>query len=550
MRVAAYRGNRLHAPENTRIALLSAYVAGADVLEFDVQPTQDGHLVVAHGETISRLADETGRARDLTLAELLTKDISQTFRPRGASGFIYYHGERALPIETFADLLDLLPPGVEKLIELQHDSWMEAGRREQFVSGVVTALLDRGLTSQVVLSSQDAQSLRLARQLAPELRVVIFDQRRDPGEQLQLLVDSGADGLVTDLGSVLGQDGQLTSFGRALERLHADRGLAVGAVLRPSRDPAVFTQAEYEALRACPFVWSVSTESMLDVATFARRAWTWVNEPFAGQTVDTRRWAHGYAKANPFCRVSQSDGVHVEIKPYDGPPPFPASTELEQRVAGLEARVMDADRNWPFYSGGGVGLLQGLTGDFAAEVDYTTQTVTQATMLEMAVVNVDPGAHRPQPPVSFRDKDTFYDPHGAPPFVGVEHDEDDGYRINWNLGTDYDSNQYGRPVGDGKTPRGGRLRLDRRGPYFAAYYRNEVDAPDWVCVGVTRNDSLNPTVYLRCAGKRWRQEDEKNPTEFLPIVPNHIVFNNLVIQRFTSTAQERDARHGHPRTAT
>lgn len=54
-------------------------------------------------------------------------------------------------------------------------------------------------------------------------------------------------------------------------------------------------------------------------------------------------------------------------------------------------------------------------------------------------------------------------------------------RINWNLGIDYDSNQYGRPVGDGKIPRGGWLRLDRRGPYFAAYYRNEVEVPDWVC---------------------------------------------------------------------
>jgi hypothetical protein len=37
------------------------------------------------------------------------------------------------------------------------------------------------------------------------------------------------------------------------------------------------------------------------------------------------------------------------------------------------------------------------------------------------------------PPASFRDKHTFYDPHGAPPYVGVEHDaEDDGWRINWN----------------------------------------------------------------------------------------------------------------------
>jgi hypothetical protein len=51
---------------------------------------------------------------------------------------------------------------------------------------------------------------------------------------------------------------------------------------------------------------------------------------------------------------------------------------------------------------------------------------------------------------------------------------------------------------------------------FAACYRNEVDAPDWVCVGVARNDSLNSIVCLRCAGKRWWLEDEKNLSEFLP----------------------------------
>ena len=54
-------------------------------------------------------------------------------------------------------------------------------------------------------------------------------------------------------------------------------------------------------------------------------------------------------------------------------------------------------------------------------------------------------ADTPAPPTSFREKDSFFDPHGAPPFVGVEHDEDDGYRINWNLGSEYDNNQYGKP---------------------------------------------------------------------------------------------------------
>ena len=192
-----------------------------------------------------------------------------------------------------------------------------------------------------------------------------------------------------------------------------------------------------------------------------------------------------------------------------------------------------------------MGFVPGIEGDFSAEVDVQSETAQQATTVEMAVLNADPGAHRPpwikdtagklapNPPASFRDKHTFYDPHGAPPYVGVEHDEDDGWRINWNLGTDYDSNQYGRAVGDGKLL-SGRMRLDRRGAYFAAYYRatGKSSPDDWVCLGVVRNESLNSKVYLRLAGKRWRQEDPNNPSVFMPVIPNHFTFKNFTITRF------------------
>jgi hypothetical protein len=159
----------------------------------------------------------------------------------------------------------------------------------------------------------------------------------------------------------------------------------------------------------------------------------------------------------------------------------------------------------------------------------------------MAAVNVDPAAHRkpwnpdgtPNHTTSHRDKHTFFDPHGAPPFVGVEHDEDDGWRINWNLGTDYDANQYGRPTGDGTILRA-RMRLERRGDQWSAWYRgiDKHRLRDWVCVGAVRNDSMNRRVYLRCAGKRWRQENAAKPSEWVPVVANRFVFRDLSIVRF------------------
>jgi hypothetical protein len=49
---------------------------------------------------------------------------------------------------------------------------------------------------------------------------------------------------------------------------------------------------------------------------------------------------------------------------------------------------------------------------------------------------------------------------------------------------------------------------------------------------VVRNDSLNSKVYLRLAGKRWRQEDPNNPSVFMPVIPNHFTFKNFTITRF------------------
>ncbi|HKQ79625.1 MAG TPA: glycerophosphodiester phosphodiesterase family protein [Blastocatellia bacterium] len=539
MRIVAHRGSRWHAPENSRVALISGYTGGADALEFDVQITQDGHLVISHDPTVERLTGQAGVIRGLTLAQLRELNFAATFQPRNSPSFHYFdpNSKRKLVVETLPDLLDYLPEDVELLIELKHDSSLNTGLRDAFVSQAVRTITERVDPGRVVLYSKDPDNLRLARRLAPELRLAAFDFELDPLARFRLMEEVNADGLVTDLESLLDDSGHLTELGAKLEAAFNSGARSLGAILYPKK--GVFTKEQYESLSGRAFVWSLSTDSMIEIAPFARPGVELVNERFAGRKVNRDVVALGYAKANKYAEVTQDNGIHIKISEYDGAFPDPPATEVELRLQNLEDDMMYVAKDWPFYSGGGLGLVLGIRGDFAAEVDYKVDNVAQATTLEMAVLNVDPGASQSKPPASFRDKDSFYDPHGAPPYVGVEHDEDDGFRINWNLGSEYDSNQYGKPVGDGKTPRGARLRLERRGPYFSAYYKNAIDADgapidpqDWVCVGVVRNDSLNPVVYLRCVGKRWRQEKEDNPTEFMPILPNHFIFKNLILTRF------------------
>jgi glycerophosphoryl diester phosphodiesterase len=529
VRVLAHRGNRLHAPENTRISLISAYTAGAGALELDVQLTKDGRLVVSHDPTTERLTGENHAIIDTELAELRKLDVGETFRPRGASEFHYRRAEKpGDPIETFPHLLGELPSGVPKVVELKHDSSLTTGRRDEFVKKTCDAIAERFKTDEVVLYSKDPENLRLARAQLPDVRLASFDWELTADEQVALVEQHGTDGVVIELGAILAADGKLTDAGRRLEQLHAG-GLRVGAIVYLYRDPAIFTREEYEALRERDFVWSLATDSMLDVAPFVRPRQALAKESFAGSETNTRMFSLGYAKANRYAHVHQDDGVHVDIAKYEG--------KLEAD-SPLELDVWFALRDWPYYSGGGVGYVEPIEGDFAAEVSYEASRVGQASTLEMAAVNVPPAKSRGplrEDGSRFvpgeRDKSNFFDPHGAPPFAGVEHDEDDGYRINSNSGSAYDNNDYGRPVGDG-TALSGRLRLERRGPYFSAYYRNDNDAPDWVCVGVTRNDSLNERVFIRCAGKRWRQELEDDPSKYHPVVPVKFTFRDFEATRF------------------
>lgn len=522
MLIAARRGNRLHAPENTRFALLSAWTTGAQALWADVRLTGDRQLVAAADPTTDRVAGRPGEVASMALRDLRATeyDVSSGFPDGG--GYRYRAPGRSVRFEPFEELLDELPPDAPLIVNAAD----AAGRTQELADAVAGALSERGRLEGAVTVAADAEVRQALR--AAGARAYADGDGLDPEEQRALL--DAADGLVTAHGDVLGSDGALSELGRAIDEAGA------GTILRPPQP--VCSLADIEAAARHPLVHAVLTDSTLALEGL-RSSRVHVESSFAGTTVNRRSFAFGYAKPHPDTRVWQDDGVHVQVQLYPGNPSPDEGAGLKRRVMRLEQQMWTALRDWPFYSGGGFGVTRGIDGDFVAEVAYTVARVAQATTLEMAVVNVDPGAHVAESPDSPREQDPFYDPHGAPPFVGAEHDEADGFRINWNLGHEYMNNQYGPPCGDG-TALGGELRLERRGPYFSAYYRNP-ETPGWICTGVARNDSLNQRVYLRCVGKRWRQE---RPGEegggYYEIIPNRWRFGPLSVRllRAVATSQE------------
>lgn len=63
----AHRGACLDAPENSLEAVRLAHKNGAKSVEFDVQATADGHLVVFHDDDVDRVTNGTGPINRMTL---------------------------------------------------------------------------------------------------------------------------------------------------------------------------------------------------------------------------------------------------------------------------------------------------------------------------------------------------------------------------------------------------------------------------------------------------------------------------------------------------
>src|SRR4029453_1135590 len=55
--IVGHRGASAYAPENTIPSLLLAAEQGATYVEYDLQPTKDGVLVLLHDETLERTTD-------------------------------------------------------------------------------------------------------------------------------------------------------------------------------------------------------------------------------------------------------------------------------------------------------------------------------------------------------------------------------------------------------------------------------------------------------------------------------------------------------------
>lgn len=156
-KIFAHRGASAYAPENTMAAFSLAIEQGADGIELDVQMTHDGHLVVAHDETLNRVTGKNGWLKDYSLAELQALSFNN-----GMSEFA------GIQIPTLEQVLKLAKSHeIEVNIELKTGIYWYPNIEEKTVQLVEKM----GMTGQVIYSSFNHYSVQKIKQLAPDARV-------------------------------------------------------------------------------------------------------------------------------------------------------------------------------------------------------------------------------------------------------------------------------------------------------------------------------------------------------------------------------------------
>ena len=193
------------------------------------------------------------------------------------------------------------------------------------------------------------------------------------------------------------------------------------------------------------------------------------------------------------------------------------------------------------YASAGVITRDPLTGDFEAELRFEVANPAPGTTFELAAIQVSPPPMTELPPAQFSPAHRVFNVHGAPPYVSSEFDEDDGWRIGWNLGSrqggwnaqgdwhaDNTDNQYGNDVdGPHAGPTTGWLRLARQGGNHWSSHGRRADSGAWQQTGSQQVDLLDGPVHLRIAAKHWVKHAEQ-----LTVAPA----NDIVVTHFTLRA--------------
>lgn len=148
--LVAHRGLMETYPENTLVSLESALLSGADYIEFDVQCTADGQLVVFHDTDLLRTTGIKGNLFEMSYDEL--KNIRAHEPERFSLAFFNQH------IPLLSDVVQLLQryPRATAFVEIKEETLEQYGTSQVMPDLLKTLDI---IHSQCVIISYDESAI-------------------------------------------------------------------------------------------------------------------------------------------------------------------------------------------------------------------------------------------------------------------------------------------------------------------------------------------------------------------------------------------------------
>lgn len=157
MLIVGHRGARFEAPENTIPGFRYAIGLGLQSIEFDVQMTADGHLVIIHDHTVDRTTNGTGEVKDLTLAEIQALDARS----------IFPDWEERCYVPTLDETLETLRDVPHLICEIKNDT---DERLDRIVPMTLDAIHKAGIDDHATVTSFNPYVVALVQKLAPGMK--------------------------------------------------------------------------------------------------------------------------------------------------------------------------------------------------------------------------------------------------------------------------------------------------------------------------------------------------------------------------------------------
>ena len=509
--IVAMGGNSAHLPENSLEACVAAYTAGADWQWIHVQVSQDGVPVLFGYPDLSATTTESGPVHAKSLVSLRALSVGARFKPGTDLPWAGNTNRKGgvIPKARMSTLEEIL---------------MRLGRLTGWFVELETP--DKTSWDAAVVK------LRSMAQRFGEKRFVIVSSNR---ERIQALSTQGVPSGFVATGSSPSQD-LINWCGKyGIRYLFLDDSPAARGFVASAADHGV------EVVLACgdnlpadatAIPGAVAGRSVLALTDIFRGRCEVFSDDFAGERIDREKWIGGISSGHELqsSLIARRIGYNVF-----GPGLQNVIQDVYDRRVISEATVHQKDGLYiditrgTHYASAGVISVVSVPDPFQVQVEFTFENPQTANMMVLAVTNITvfdrfhqegtvrmPRANMENP---------IFDTHGMSPYVSMEREEKDGFRIMHNDGPDglieWYGNVYSPDIGSGDSLRG-RFLLERRGHLFSGYYQDD-NNPHWVGVGFAECSSMNDRVYVRLASKHYPKAEQSNP-----VFENHSSYKHFL----------------------